>query len=210
MYCLTVPTTLRCVLAWSYPLHPLCRVLTWPPPPLVIRSLLCFREQQTSEAFWTFPVEWSQQPHDLINGDKHKPAFTTAALHANRDLEQVQPNKWSLQVLCIYMYACLLLCHAGIISVLWSFSSDPWHVILLCTDTQHALIRLFLLSGERWLPIRPSVIFFKRKCTRAGIPVCFPQLLFSPCFCRFRRSPVQPRRSRFTVQSGILINWPVL
>lgn len=111
--CSAVPTLWR-VLIWSYPLHPLSRVLVWhpssPSPPTcqhhhpsgpVIRSFLHFREQQTSEAVWTFPVEWSQQPKDLTNGDKHKPALTSATLHSNKEMEQVQPNKSSLQVLCV-------------------------------------------------------------------------------------------------------------
>ena len=65
----------------------------------VIRSLLRFGEQQTSETVGTFPVEWSQQPHDLINGDKHKPAVTSATLHGNREAEDpIEPHKRSLQV----------------------------------------------------------------------------------------------------------------
>lgn len=108
IHCLTVPTLWH-VLIWSYPLHPLSRVSGCPPGP-VIRSFLHFREQQTSEAVWTFPVEWSQQPHDLTNGDKHKPALTSATLHSNKEMEQVQPNKSSLQVLCVCASARVCVC----------------------------------------------------------------------------------------------------
>lgn len=75
------------------------------PRPL-IRSFLRFREQQTSEAGCTFPVEWSQQPHDLINGDKHKPALTSVTLHSNKDMKQVQP-KSLLQAMCARVCFCV-------------------------------------------------------------------------------------------------------
>lgn len=101
--------------------------------------------------------------------------------------------------------------HAGIFFVLWSLSNDSWHVILLwlCADAQHALIRRYFV---RWTMATdtPLCHFLQEKmCWNSS--VCFPKLLFFlPGFCRSLCPPRQPSRSRFKVQSGILINWPVL
>lgn len=93
----------------------------WTPPLPHERSLAHFSilgRSKTSEAVRAFPVERSQQPHDLINGDKHKPALTSAALHSNKDAAQVQPNKPLLRgperlSVCV--------CVIFVVSPLWCF-----------------------------------------------------------------------------------------
>lgn len=75
-----------------------------PPPPPQEHSLALFSilgSSKTSEAVRVLPVERSQQPHDLINGDKHKPALTSVALRSNKDAAQVQQNKVLLQGVCV-------------------------------------------------------------------------------------------------------------
>lgn len=128
------------VLVWFCPLHPFSRVPAWPPLHLpVIRSLLRFREQQTSETVWTFPVEWSQRPHDF-----NKWWQTCAGAHISNITWQrrktshpVEPCKRSLQVFGVFVFMCrcvpcaLLIRHACITSVLSSFSDDLCHVIVL-------------------------------------------------------------------------------
>lgn len=184
-----------------------CRIPEWPPPRE--RSLAHFSilgSSKTSEAIRAFPVERSQQPHDLINGDKHKPALTSVALRSNKDAAQVQPNKLLLQGARAHTHACVYVCIVFIISLLWCF--DLFQTVL-------DVVPLWLCSAlliKRW---------FVRRVTAADAPLSllpwqntlgqeFLSLLYSLWFHRTSRWPGPLGRSHFTVQSGILINWPVL
>lgn len=71
-------------------------------------------------------MERSQQPHDLINGDKHKPALTSAALRSNKDAAQVQPNKVFLQGVCVCMCARTRVCVLSLSFLCFElFQTDP-------------------------------------------------------------------------------------
>ncbi len=86
-------------------------------------------------------------------------------------------------ILCVCVCVCvcaLLICHATIISALWSFSNDSWHAILLwlCANTQRALIRCYFV---RWTMATgtPLCHFLQEKmhsCRNSS--GCLPQLLF--------------------------------
>lgn len=95
------------------------RVPGWLPPHE--RSLAHFSflgRGKTSEVVRAFPVERSQQPHDLINGDKHKPALTSTALRSNKDTAQLLLSKLLLWGPArVHAGACI----GFFLSLLWSF-----------------------------------------------------------------------------------------
>lgn len=204
IHCLTVPTFAPCFgFAPSITSSQSGPYVTPPPPDM--GSLCCFRKQQTSVVVWTFPVEWSQRPCDLINGDKRKPTLASA-LHGNRDT-------WSLQV---FVFTCTCMC---VYSLQASCERHFCTLIIFkqsltcdCSDnTKRALISCYFV---RWMKATdtPLCHFLQEKCSRAGIPLpaSLSSFFFPLWFCRFLCRVQQPGRSRFTVQSGILINWPVL
>lgn len=63
------------VLVWFHPVLPVCPVPVW-------LFLLVIRSLPTSQTVWTFPVDWSQRPRDLMTDDKHEPEVTS---HGSRE-----------------------------------------------------------------------------------------------------------------------------
>ena len=207
-------------------------LLVPPPPSPVIRALLCLRVQQTSETVWTFPVELEPTTTWLNKRWQTWAGVAPAALHGNREKRITRVNHFKAVTAgsAWRVYICVGVHRApctstGTTSELSSSSNDLCHVI--ARDARRALISCYFVSC-RYTPLSFSSREREREREREKerererergrretlscriSSACFPQLLFSPWFCRFLRPPLQPGRSHFTVQSGILINWPVL